>query len=94
MGTFPFCRDPGTVAWRFPFLALSGNQRALDVAQAFVGPITGEDVDAYVFGPIERLIGTTVTMTCDKCGAIHSWPAEEGRAMEGEKTGDEGDYLN
>ena len=51
----------------------------------FTCPNTEEDVDAYVFGPIERLIGTTVTMTCDKCGAIHSWPAEEGRAMEGEK---------
>ena len=61
----------------------------------FTCPITGEDVDAYVFGPIERLIGTTVTMTCDKCGAIHAWPAEEGRvAMEAEKTGDGPDYLN
>ena len=25
----------------------------------FACPITGEEVDAYVFGPIERLVGTT-----------------------------------
>jgi hypothetical protein len=61
----------------------------------FTCPVTGEDVSAYVLEPIECMIGSTVTLTCDQCGAIHSWPAEEGRlALEAEKTGDEGDYLN
>ena len=51
----------------------------------FACPNPEGDVDAYVFGPIERLIGTTVTLTCEKCRGIHSWTAEDGRvAMEPE----------
>ena len=61
----------------------------------FTCPITGDDISAYVFEPIERMIGSTVTLTCDQCGAIHSWPAEEGRlALEADETRDNGDYLN
>ena len=61
----------------------------------FTCPVTGDDISAYVYEPIERMIGSTVTLTCERCGAIHSWPAEEGRvAMEVEKTSDGGDYLN
>jgi hypothetical protein len=61
----------------------------------FTCPVTGDDICAYVYEPIERMSGSTVTLTCERCGAIHSSPAEEGRlAMEAEKTGDQGDYLN
>jgi hypothetical protein len=58
----------------------------------FTCPVTGDDISAYVYEPSERRIGSTVTLTCERCGAVHSWPAEEGRVgIEAETTDDEGD---
>ena len=47
----------------------------------FTCPVTGEDVSVFIFEPVEKWIGKTITLTCDKCSYTHSWPAEEGRVV-------------
>ena len=63
-------KNPGTVERWFPFRCnhLQSAVFPQSLKLLFTRPITGEDVDAYVFGPIEPLIGTTVTLTCKKSG--------------------------
>ena len=47
----------------------------------FTCPVTGEDVSVFVFEPVEKVAGKTITLTCEKCSSSHSWPAEEGRIV-------------
>jgi hypothetical protein len=61
----------------------------VSVKLLFTCPVTGEDVSAYVYEPLELMMGATITLTCDRCSAPHSWATEDGRIIMENVTGAE-----